>query len=149
MTQQPGDPHRDWRRQQRGRGRPSTDPETAAANAEPDGETAAAAAASRTLFSFLEPSLNTVGIYGAPLVIAGIIALIAGGVLVAFVSSMRLYGFNRPRLRRSPDSAGRADFPQFRSRRFHQPHRPLRRQLPDYADCLPWHYHCRQLRLLR
>ncbi len=93
MSQQPGDTHRDWRRQQRGRGRPSADPETAAANAATDGETEVAAAASRTLFSFLEPSLNTVGIYGAPLVIAGIIALIAGGVLVAFVSSMRLYGF--------------------------------------------------------
>ena len=93
MSQQPGDTNRDWRRQQRGRGRPSADPETTAANAETDGETEAAAAASRTLFSFLEPSLNTVGIYGAPLVIAGIIALIAGAVLVAFVSSMRLYGF--------------------------------------------------------
>ena len=93
MAQQPGDTNRDWRRQQRGRSRPPADPETTAANAAADGETEQPEAASRTLFSFLEPSLNTIGIYGAPLVIAGIIALIAGAVLVAFVSSMRLYGF--------------------------------------------------------
>ena len=96
MAQPPDDTSRDWRRQhRRGRsGRPAADavPETTDANAA-DGEVAETEVASRTLFSFLEPALNTIGIYGAPLVIAGIVALIAGGALAAFVSSMRLYGF--------------------------------------------------------
>ena len=48
---------------------------------------------SRTLFSFLEPSLDRIGVYGTPMVLAGIIALVAGIVLLAFVPSMRLYGF--------------------------------------------------------
>ena len=96
MTEQLGDTPRDWRRQRRrGRsGRRAADvvPETAAGNVA-DGETEEPEVASRTLFSFLEPALNTIGIYGAPLVIAGIVALIAGGALVTWVSSMRLYGF--------------------------------------------------------
>lgn len=96
MAEQPGDTPRDWRRQRRrGRsGRPADDavPETAA-DGVAEGEVAEPEVASRTLFSFLEPALNAIGGYGAPLVIAGIVALIAGGALAAFVSSMRLYGF--------------------------------------------------------
>ena len=53
---------------------------------------AAEEVSSRTLFSYLEPSLNAIGSFGSPLVVAGIIGLVAGIALVAFVSSMRLYG---------------------------------------------------------
>ncbi len=50
---------------------------------------------SRTLFSFLEPSLDRIGVYGAPMVLADVIALVAGIALVAFVPSMSLYGCSR------------------------------------------------------
>lgn len=50
-------------------------------------------AGSRTLFSFMEPALDRIGTFGAPMILAGIIALAAGVVLVAFVPSMSLYGF--------------------------------------------------------
>lgn len=105
MSEQPTDSTGDWRRRGR-RGRRSrtgspagaeTQGASVAANDAPnDAETADAEeveVASRTLFSFLEPSLNTIGTFGAPLVIAGIVALVVGITLVAFVSSMRLYGF--------------------------------------------------------
>jgi ABC-type uncharacterized transport system involved in gliding motility auxiliary subunit len=49
--------------------------------------------ASRTLYSFFEPVLDTIGTFGTPIVIAGIVGLIVGIVLVAFVGSLRLYGF--------------------------------------------------------
>ena len=48
---------------------------------------------SPTLFSFLEPALDAIGSFGAPLVVAGVIALVSGAIVVAFVASMRLYGF--------------------------------------------------------
>lgn len=48
---------------------------------------------SRTLASFLDPAVDVVGIFGAPLLVAGIIGLVTGIVVVAFVSSMRLYGW--------------------------------------------------------
>ena len=48
---------------------------------------------SRTLLSFLEPAVDAVGVFGAPLLIAGIVGLVTGIVLVAFVSSMRVYGY--------------------------------------------------------
>ena len=50
-------------------------------------------ALSRTLSSFLEPSLDLIGSFSAPIVIAGIVALIAGGVVAGFVESMRTYGY--------------------------------------------------------
>lgn len=105
MSEQPTDSTGDWRRRGR-RGRRSRTGSSAGAEAQGaavaandapnDAETADAEeveVASRTLFSFLEPSLNTIGTFGAPLVIAGIVALVVGITLVAFVSSMRLYGF--------------------------------------------------------
>ena len=52
-------------------------------------DSGAEAELSRTLFSFLEPSLNTIGSFGAPLVIGGIVSLIVGVILWAFVSSLR------------------------------------------------------------
>jgi hypothetical protein len=86
---------RDWRRRRR---RPpqeqSAQPDSAtpeeiedpSAN-EPEEQT------SRTLISFLDPAVDAVGIFGAPLLVAGIIGLVTGVVVVAFVSSMRLYGW--------------------------------------------------------
>ena len=47
---------------------------------------------SPTLFSFLEPALDAIGSFSTPMVIAGVIALVSGAIVVAFVSSMRLYG---------------------------------------------------------
>ncbi|MDE2939215.1 MAG: GldG family protein [Chloroflexota bacterium] len=94
MSEQPTDTGGDWRRRGR-RDRASRPEETEA----PDQggiegeESEESELRSRTLFSFLEPSLNAIGSFGAPLVIAGIVAIVAGAVLVAFVSSMRLYGF--------------------------------------------------------
>ncbi len=55
-----------------------------------DGEETAAL--SRTLFSFLEPSLDAIGSFGAPIVFAGILGLVSGIVVVAFVGSMFWYG---------------------------------------------------------
>ncbi len=94
MSEQPTDAGGDWRRQ-RGRGRSGRPQEPEAPDGEvvEDDETDDAEAGSRTLFSFLEPSLNAIGSFGAPLVIAGVVAMGAGAVLVAFVSSMRLYGY--------------------------------------------------------
>lgn len=100
MSEQPTDAGRDWRRRRRGgrsgRSGRQQEPETLSAGETVDGEEDAGdenEERSRTLFSFLEPSLNTIGTFGTPLVIAGIVAIIAGGTLVAFVSSMRLYGY--------------------------------------------------------
>ncbi len=50
------------------------------------------AALSRTLFSFLEPTLDAVGSFGTPIVFAGIVGLVSGIVVVAFVGSMYWYG---------------------------------------------------------
>ncbi|MDE2780461.1 MAG: Gldg family protein [Chloroflexota bacterium] len=92
MSEQPNEAGGDWRRQgRRGRqSRPqeSDTPENESIEGEEEEELR-----SRTLFSFLEPSLNTIGAFGTPLVIAGIVAIVAGAILVAFVSSMRLYGY--------------------------------------------------------
>ncbi len=57
-----------------------------------DGEQEEPAALSRTLFSFLEPSLDAIGSFGAPIVFAGVIGLVSGIVVVAFVGSMFWYG---------------------------------------------------------
>ena len=94
-TRQHDEGPRDWRRRRR---RPpqeqSAQPETAAPEEtedpsadEPEERT------SRTLISFLDPAVDVVGIFGAPLLIAGVIGLVTGIVVVAFVSSMRLYGW--------------------------------------------------------
>ena len=94
MSEQPTEAGGDWRRQRR-RGRASRQPEPGNQELEETGaeETGDDELRSRTLFSFLEPTLNTIGSFGTPLVIAGIVAIVAGAVLVAFVSSMRLYGY--------------------------------------------------------
>ena len=94
MTSQSSGEPRDWRR----RNRPSRE----APSAGKDGDQSPSAAGSqeaediqvsRTLFSFMEPGMNRIGAYGAPMVLAGIIGLVSGISLVAFVPSMSLYGF--------------------------------------------------------
>ena len=94
MSEQPTEAGRDWRRRRRrGRASAQAEPEAPEMENQEDEEVGDEEVRSRTLFSFLEPSLNTIGTFGAPLVIAGIVAIVAGAVLVAFVSSMRLYGY--------------------------------------------------------
>ena len=77
---------RDWRRRRdRGRQGPIDDGPT------PD-EPDALQEQSRTLFSFIEPAFDFVAIFYAPILIAGVVGLIAGGALLAFVGSLKLYG---------------------------------------------------------
>ena len=94
MSEQPTDAGGDWRRQ-RGRGRAARPQESESAELEEgqDEESEDGELRSRTLFSFFEPSLNAIGSFGAPLVVAGIVAIVSGAILVAFVTSMRLYGY--------------------------------------------------------
>ena len=92
----PGDEApRDWRRRRRRRApEPLPAEEQPPQDQETDGEPEEQdEVVSRPLVSFLEPALDAVGIFGAPLLIAGIVGLVAGIVVVAFVSSMRLYGY--------------------------------------------------------
>ena len=93
----PGDEGpRDWRRRRRRRAaapEPSGEqPETErpdSGDGEPEGTEEEL---SRPLVSFLDPAINAIGFLGAPLLVAGIIGLVTGIVVTAFVSSMRLYG---------------------------------------------------------
>jgi hypothetical protein len=43
--------------------------------------------------SFMEPALDAIGSFAAPLLIAGIVGLVSGAAVLAFVSSMRVYGW--------------------------------------------------------
>ena len=92
-----GEGPRDWRRRRRRRPRPSGAEEPQPAAGQPpqpgDAEEEPEELASRPLISLLEPALDAVGVFGAPLLIAGIVGLVTGIVVVAFVSSMRLYGW--------------------------------------------------------
>ena len=89
-TGQPGD----WRRRRRSSQQiPSPDGDDSQNQGEAGPDQDEDAGLSRTLFSFLEPSLDRIGAYGAPMVLAGVIGLVAGIALVAFVPSMSLYGF--------------------------------------------------------
>ena len=77
MSQQrTDDTPRDWRRR-RGRGRPG-----AGAADEPLAEAEALEEQSRTLFSFVEPVFDFVAVFYAPILIAGVVGLIAGAVLL-------------------------------------------------------------------
>ena len=93
MSEQP----RDWRRRRGSSGGRDEVSEEASPEQliDPEGATevvAGDAELSRTLFSFLEPTLNVIGSYRFPMVVAGVIALVSGIIVVAFVSSMRIYG---------------------------------------------------------
>ena len=48
---------------------------------------------SQPLITFFEPALDLIALYSAPLILAGVIALVTGIAVVAFISSMRLYGY--------------------------------------------------------
>ena len=85
---------RDWRR--RRRGRPQAAQQSARQPEQPDDSEQLAGkevVLSRPLVSVLEPTLDAIAVYGAPLLIAGIIGLVTGIVVVAFVTSMRVYGY--------------------------------------------------------
>ena len=81
------DTPRDWRRR-RSRERPA-DSSSAAAD---DGDAGALAEQSRTLFSFIEPLFDFITVFYAPILIAGLVGIVAGATLLAFVPAMRLYG---------------------------------------------------------
>ena len=85
---------RDWRRRRRRR-TPSQETTEAQPTEAEEAEEAEEGEeqASRPLISLLEPAVDVVGVFGAPLVFAGIIGLVTGIVIVGFVSSMRLYGY--------------------------------------------------------
>ena len=88
MSQQRiGDGPRDWRRR-RGRDRQGD----AGSGAGPEEQPAALQEQSRTLFSFIEPAFDLIAVFYAPILIAGVIGLIAGAVLLAFIGSLKLYG---------------------------------------------------------
>ncbi|MEC9237344.1 MAG: Gldg family protein, partial [Chloroflexota bacterium] len=93
VSQEPGNQRpRDWRRRRRsdllssevtpdeGSGRRSRDQDSDEVLSQP-------------LINFFEPALDQVVNYSGPLIFAGIIGLVTGIVVVAFISSMRLYGF--------------------------------------------------------
>ena len=86
---------RDWRRRRRRRAAAleATEGEPEPEQPEPsDGEDAEEEELSRPLVSFLDPAIDAIGFLGAPLLVAGIIGLVTGIVVTAFISSMRLYG---------------------------------------------------------
>ncbi len=85
---------RDWRRRRRRRSQPQEQPTDPPEPQEVDGAAPGEdeEQLSRPLISVIEPAVNAIGFLGAPLLIAGIIGLVTGIVVVAFVSSMRLYG---------------------------------------------------------
>ena len=88
MSQQPIDERpRDWRRR-RARDRQAAGGNEATIPAETD----VRQEQSRTLFSFVEPAFDFIGIFYAPILIAGVVGLIAGAALLAFVGSLKLYG---------------------------------------------------------
>ena len=89
MSQQRADETpRDWRRR-RNRDRQAAETPAASGTVE---QGPALEEQSRTLFSFLEPAFDLVGIFYAPILISGVVAIILGGVLFAFVRSLSLYG---------------------------------------------------------
>ncbi len=81
---------RDWRRRRRSE-RPTPEAEASqqaqARAVETDEEL------SQPLITFFEPALDLVALYSGPLILAGVIGLVTGIVVVAFISSMRLYGY--------------------------------------------------------
>ena len=88
MSQQRiGDGPRDWRRR-RGRDRQADAGDGGGSSDQPE----ALEEQSRTLFSFIEPAFDLIAVFYAPILIAGVIGLIVGAVLLAFIGSLKLYG---------------------------------------------------------
>ena len=89
-TEEPGDRRR---RRERGSSQPTAGPDETSQQSEQAGDgQEETAALSRTIFSALEPSLDAIGSFGAPIVFAGIVGLVSGIIVVAFVGSMYWYG---------------------------------------------------------
>ena len=87
MSQQRiGDGPRDWRRR-RGRDRQAD-----AGDGTSGQQSEVLEEQSRTLFSFIEPAFDLIAVFYAPILIAGVVGLIVGAVLLAFIGSLRLYG---------------------------------------------------------
>jgi len=83
---------RDWRRRRRSdRPSPEVTPSESAGRHSRDQNSDEVL--SQPLINFFEPALDQVVIYSGPLIFAGIIGLVTGIVIVAFISSMRIYGF--------------------------------------------------------
>ena len=78
---------RDWRRRRRSE-RLTTDAAAPQPRVESSDEEL-----SQPLINLFEPALDQITTYSGPLIFAGIIALVTGIVVVAFISSMRLYGY--------------------------------------------------------
>ena len=96
MSSQPSESQGDRRRRRSGpRGAGPTGQGTEPREADLEAQEGAeeSAPASRTLFNLLEPSLDAFGSFGAAIVMAGIVGLVAGVSVVAFVGSMRTYGY--------------------------------------------------------
>ncbi len=85
---QPASEPRDPRRRRRSGAGAERSAEPAA-EAQDSSERAEDVVLSRTLFSFLEPGLNVIGSYSLPIVIAGVVGIVASATVLAFVSSMR------------------------------------------------------------
>jgi len=89
-----GEERGDWRRRRRGQQSPTPRPRQGEPRDSGEGTgDEELERPSRTLINFLEPSLDAIGGFGVPIVLAGIVGLVAGIAVVAFVSSMRLYGY--------------------------------------------------------
>lgn len=82
MNEQPTNSSSDWRRQRRPR------PQRSSQTSQPESD----GIPPKTLFRLLEPTLDTIGSFGTPMVIAGIIGIALGLIIVAFIGSMRIYG---------------------------------------------------------
>ena len=89
---EPGDQRpRDWRRRRRSERSAAESPadQSDTTRSRADG---ADDAVSQPLITLFEPVMDRIVTYGGPLVFAGIIGLVTGIIVVAFISSMRLYG---------------------------------------------------------
>ena len=83
-------PPRDWRRRRRSERSSS---QTPAGQQDQPQILETEEELSQPLITLFEPALNLIALYSGPLIIAGVIALITGIAVVAFISSMRLYGY--------------------------------------------------------
>lgn len=92
-----GERRGDWRRRRRGNsevgGSPARGPQDDQPTDESRSDGSENVSVSRTFSSFFGPSLGVINAYNPSIVIAGIVGLISGIVVVAFVSSMRTYGY--------------------------------------------------------
>ena len=83
---------RDWRRRRRS-DRPSPDAAAGESAAPRPRVKSSDEELSQPLINFFEPAMDLIAAYSGPLVFGGVIALVTGMIVVAFISSMRLYGY--------------------------------------------------------